>query len=42
MCIDYGNLSKASLKADFPLRQVDVLVDNMAGHALLSFICTVV
>ena len=31
-------MNKASPKDDFPLPYIDVLVDNTAGHALLSFI----
>ena len=31
-------MNKASPKDDFPLPYIDVLVDNTASHALLSFI----
>ncbi|XP_077215660.1 uncharacterized protein LOC143850288 [Tasmannia lanceolata] len=34
MCVD---LNKASPKDNFPLPHIDILVDNTAGHALLSF-----
>ena len=37
MCIDFWDLNKASPKDDFPLPHIDILVDNTAGHALLSF-----
>ena len=37
MCVDFRDLNKASLKDDFPLPYIDVLVNNTAGHALLSF-----
>jgi ribonuclease HI len=37
MCVDYRDLNKASPKDDFPLPHIDVLVDNVAGNALLSF-----
>ena len=37
MCVDFRDLKKASPKDDFPLSHIDVLVDNIAGHALLSF-----
>ena len=37
MCVDFRDLSKASPKDDFPLPRIDILVDNIAGHALLSF-----
>ena len=37
MCVYFRDLNKASPKDDFPLPHIDVLVDNIAGHALLSF-----
>ena len=37
MCVDFRDLNKASPKDDFPLPHIDVLVDNTAGHAMLSF-----
>ena len=37
MCVDYRDLNRASLKDDFPLPHIDILVDNTANHALLSF-----
>ena len=37
MCIDFRNLNKASPKDDFPLPHIDILVDNTAGHEMLSF-----
>ena len=37
MCVDYRDLNKASPKDDFPLPHIDILVDNLANHALLSF-----
>ncbi|XP_077242521.1 uncharacterized protein LOC143883040 [Tasmannia lanceolata] len=36
-CVCFRDLNKASPKDDFPLPQIDVLVDNTTGHALLSF-----
>ena len=36
MCVDLRDLNKASPKDDFPLPYIYVLVDNIAGHALLS------
>ena len=36
MCIDFRDLNKASLKYEFPLPHIDVLVDNTADHTLLS------
>ena len=38
MCVDFRDLNKASPKDDFPVPHIDILVDNMAEHALLSFI----
>ena len=37
MCIDYKDLNKASLKDDFLLPHIDVLVDNIAQHKVFSF-----
>ena len=33
MCVDFQDLNNASPKDDFPLPQIDVLVDNTTGHA---------
>jgi len=30
VCVDFQNLNRASLKDDFPLPHIDVLVDNAA------------
>ena len=37
MCVDYRDLNKASPKDDFPLPNIDILVDNTAGHGMFSF-----
>ena len=37
MCVDFRDLNKACLKDDFSLPHIDVLVDNMAGSVLMSF-----
>ena len=37
MCIDFTDLNKACPKDSFPLPHIDMLVDAMAGHELLSF-----
>ena len=37
MFVNFKDLNKASLKDDFPLPHIDILVDNTARHALLSF-----
>jgi len=37
MCIDFTDLNKACPKDSYPLPRVDILVDSMAQHQLLSF-----
>lgn len=37
MCVDYRDLNRASPKDDFPLPNIDILVDNTAGHGMFSF-----
>ena len=37
VCVDFKDLNKASPKDDFPLPHIDMLVDNTAGHPMLSF-----
>ena len=37
VCVDFRDLNKTSLKDDFPLPHIDMLVANTAGHSLLSF-----
>ncbi|PKI49812.1 hypothetical protein CRG98_029789 [Punica granatum] len=37
VCIDYRFLNKASLKDNFPLPHIDILVDNTARHTQFSF-----
>ncbi|WKA08452.1 hypothetical protein VitviT2T_026174 [Vitis vinifera] len=37
VCVDFRDLNKASPKDDFPLPQIDMLVDSTAGHSMLSF-----
>jgi len=37
MCVDYRDLNRASLKDDFPLPHIDVLVDNTAQFSVFSF-----
>ena len=37
MCADFRDLNKACPKDDFPLPHIDVLVDNIAESALMSF-----
>ncbi|KAI5436137.1 hypothetical protein KIW84_022549 [Lathyrus oleraceus] len=38
MCVDYRHLNKASLKDDFPLPHIDMLVDNTAKFEVFLFI----
>ena len=37
MCVDYRDLNRVSPKDDFPLPNIDVLVDNTAQHKVFSF-----
>ena len=37
MCTDFRDLNKTSLKDDFPLPNIDMIVDSTTRHALLSF-----
>ena len=37
VCVDFRDLNKASPKNDFPLPNIDMLVDSTAGHSMLSF-----
>ena len=37
VCVDFRDLNKASLKDDFPLPHIDMLVGSTAGHSMLSF-----
>ena len=38
MCVDFRDLNKSCLKDYLPLPYIDVLVDNIAGSALMSFV----
>ena len=38
MCVDFRDLNKACPKDDFPLPHINVLVDNMTGSVLMSFV----
>ena len=40
MCVDFIDMNKACPKDSYPLPRVDVLVDSMAQHQLLSFMDT--
>ena len=37
MCTNFRDLNLASLNDDFMLPNIDMIVDSMVGHALLSF-----
>ena len=37
MCVDFTNLNKACPKDSYPLSRVDILVDSIVRHQLLSF-----
>ena len=37
MCVEFTDLNKACPKDNYPLPRVDVLVDSIARHQLLSF-----
>ena len=37
MCVDFRDLNRTCPKDDFPLPQIDVLVDNTVRSALMSF-----
>ena len=38
ICMDFRDLNKICPKDDFPLPHIDVLVDNTADSALMSFV----
>ena len=35
--MDFRNINKVSPKDDFPFPHIDILIDSIAGHAMLSF-----
>ena len=37
MCVDFTDLNKACPKDSYPLPWIDILVDSIARHQLLSF-----
>ncbi|CAN6440363.1 unnamed protein product [Victoria cruziana] len=37
LCIDFRDLNKATPKDDYPLPNIDLLVDSTAGHSMFSF-----
>jgi hypothetical protein len=36
-CVDFRDLNKACLKDEFPLPNMDLLIDSVVGHAMFSF-----
>ena len=36
--VDFRDLNKASPKDDFPLPHINMLVDSITGHSMLSFL----
>jgi len=38
VCIDFKDLNKACPKDDFPLPNIDMIIDSLAGYEMLSFI----
>ena len=40
MWVDFTDLNKACPKDNYPLPRIDLLVDSIAGHQLLSFMDT--
>jgi len=36
-CVDFRNLNKACPRDEFPLPNMDMLIDSTAGHAMFSF-----
>ena len=37
VCVDFRDLNKACLKDDFPLPNIDILIDATSGHEMFSF-----
>ncbi len=37
ICVDFKDLNRACLKDDFPIPQIEMLVNNTTGSALMSF-----
>ncbi|KAL6191633.1 hypothetical protein ACLB2K_038023 [Fragaria x ananassa] len=38
VCVDYTDLNKATSKDVYPMSVADMLIDDVAGHKMLSFI----
>jgi hypothetical protein len=37
ICIDFRNLNKATPKDEYPMPIVDMLIDNVSAHRVISF-----
>ena len=37
-CVNFHNLNKACPKDEFPLPNIDLLVDSVAGNSMFSFV----
>lgn len=37
ICVEFWNLNKAHSKDEFPLRNMDMIIDSTSDHWLLSF-----
>ena len=37
VCVAFRDLNKVSPNDDFPFSYIDMLVDSMVGHSMLSF-----
>ena len=37
MCVDYGDLNRASSKDNFPLTHIETLIDNTTTNMFFSF-----
>ena len=37
-CVNFRNLNKACPKDEFPLPNIDLLVDSVAGNSMFSFV----
>ena len=40
MCVDFTDLNRACPKDSYPLPRIDILVDSIVRHQLLSFMVT--
>ena len=38
MCTDFRDLNKACSKDDFPLPNIDMIIDSLASYEMLSFV----